>query len=263
VKLTARELRAKEDAILDGLEHSPGDRTFLNTLYRDGVPTPAAYLAQPVRVLFVFREPNMRGRPCAHDMRDEVSDARFRPLGRTGTREERSPRSWWNNKVGLFAHAVAAALEGEPEPAAFARFKSVLAGGEWNHEVVNRFAYIQVKKIGGGGTSNAREICAYAERCATILRQQVELYRPHLVIGCGVGKDSPARLFATYVLPGGQRQKTSVSRAAWWRFPSASRPTALVQLYHPSWRGARSDLHRDVFNSVREVARNVGVCRQP
>ena len=79
MNLTPRELTARENAILDALEHSAADRTFLGKLYRDGVPTPASYLKQPVRVLFAFREPNMRGVPYALDMRDEV---RERPLVR-------------------------------------------------------------------------------------------------------------------------------------------------------------------------------------
>ena len=109
--LTPRQLGARENAILDALEHIPGDKTFLGKLYRDGVPTPQVYLAQRVRVLFVFREPNMRGVPYPLDMRDEVSDEFFRPLGRDGTRQERSPKSWWNGKAGMFAHSVAAASE--------------------------------------------------------------------------------------------------------------------------------------------------------
>ena len=50
--------------------------------------------------------------------------------------------------------AVAAALDGEPGTRAFKRF----ARGGWNHEVVNRYAYIQLKKVGGGGTANSEEI---------------------------------------------------------------------------------------------------------
>jgi hypothetical protein len=57
--MTPRELRARKDAILDRLEHAPGDPTFLNRLYRDGVRTPKSYLAQRVQVVFVFREPSM------------------------------------------------------------------------------------------------------------------------------------------------------------------------------------------------------------
>ena len=95
VGLTPRQLTAKENALFDRLEHAPHG-TFRGTLYRDGVPTPARYLAQPIRVLFVFREPNMRGIPYAHDMRDEVGDEHFRPL-RKRKRLDRSPRGWWNN----------------------------------------------------------------------------------------------------------------------------------------------------------------------
>ena len=110
MKPTPSELRARDDAIFYALEHAHDDRTSLGKLYRDGGPTPEAYLAPRIRVLFVFREPNMRGEAYAHDMRDEVSDVRFRPLGREGAREDRSAKGWWNRKAGMFAHAVAAAL---------------------------------------------------------------------------------------------------------------------------------------------------------
>jgi hypothetical protein len=48
-----------------------------------------------------------------------------------------------------------AALDGEPGTRAFKRF----ARGGWNHEVVNRYAYLQLKRVGGGGTANGDEIC--------------------------------------------------------------------------------------------------------
>lgn len=254
MKLTPSELRAREDAIFHALEHAQDDRTFLDRLYRDGVPTPEAYLAQRVRILLVFREPNMRGEAHAHDMRDEVSDVRFRPLAREGTREDRSAKSWWNWKAGMFAHAVVAALEEEAWTEAFARFGK----GGWNHEVVNRFAYIQVKKVGGGGTSNADEICAHAAKYATALKQQVDLYRPHLVLGCGVGRDSPARLLAAHVLVGGREAVTEKTGATWWQFSPAARPKAMVQLWHPARRGLKSKLYQDVWSSVREIVHQIG-----
>ena len=255
MSLTPKELRAREDAILDRLEHTPGDTAFLNRLYRDGVPTPEAYLAQPIRVLFVFREPNMSGRPYALDMRDEVRDEHFRPIGRDGVRKERSAKSWWNWKAGMFAHAVAAAIDDEPAGNAFNRFGQ----GGWNHAVVNRYAYIQIKKVGGGGTSRSDEVCVHAETYAATLKQQIELYRPHLVLGCGAGKNSPARLMARNVLLGGREKTTSKTGAMWWEFPANSHPLAMVQLWHPAKRGSRSELYDDVWNSVREVTKEVGL----
>jgi len=253
VKLTPKTLTAKENTLFDALARTPD---FRKALYRDGVPTPEVYLAQRIRVLFVFREPNLRGKPFAMDMRDEVHDERFRPIGRDGRRQKRSSKGWWNAKAGMFAHSVAAALDGEPPNRAFKRF---IQGG-WNHEVVNRYAYVQVKKIGGGGTSIAADICAHAAKYAGALKEQVKLYQPHLVLGCGVGKDSPAVLFASHVLPDGRERDTSKTHAKWWEFSPTACPRAMVQLWHPAWRGSRWTLYEDVWSSVREVANKVSLC---
>ena len=118
----------------------------------------------------------------------------------------------------MFAHAVAAALEQERWTAAFARFGT----GGWNHDLVNRFACIQIKKVGGGGTSKANELCTHAAKYAITLNQQMDLYRPHLVLGCGVGQDSPARLLATHVLVGGREAITRETGATWWQFSPAA-----------------------------------------
>lgn len=250
--LRPQTLTAKENSLFDALARK-GE--FRGRLYRDGVPSPEIYLAQRVRALFAFREPNMGGTPYALDMRDEVRDEQFRPLGCDGTRLDRSLKCWWNAKAGLFAHAAAAALEGEPAKKAFRRFSQ----GGWNHEVVNRFGYVQIKKIGGAGTSNPAELRAHAMKYADILQQQVQLYRPHLVLGCGVGGGSPAQLMAAHVLPDGQERRTEKSGATWWEFSAASRPRALVQLWHPARRGDRWTLYKDVWVSVREVAREAGL----
>jgi hypothetical protein len=95
--MTARELTALENAIFDDLVQR--DVTFVGKLYRDGVPSPALYLNQRVRVLFVFREPNMPVQRD-HDMRDEIRDVRFRPWI-DGEREDRRPTTWWNYKAGM------------------------------------------------------------------------------------------------------------------------------------------------------------------
>ncbi len=258
VSISAKELRIAEEAIFDCLEHDPADQTFLGRLYRDGVPTPETYLGQRVRILFVFREPNMRGDAHAHDMREEVRDLRFRPVGPDGAREERSPKGWWNGKAGMFAHAVAAALQGEGWDAAFRRFEQ----GGWNHDVVNRFGYIQIKKLGGGGTANPDEICAHAEKYSGALLKQLDLYRPHMVLGCGVGRDSPARLLATHVLPGGRASVTKRTGATWWQFSPGTFPQAMVQLWHPARRGERSELYEDVWSSVGEVLEGTGLRSQ-
>jgi hypothetical protein len=103
---------------------------------------------------------------------------------------------------------------------------------------VNRFAYVQIKKVGGGGTSKADEICTHAAKYATTLKRQLDLYRPHLVLGCGVGRDSPARLFGAHVLPGGRKTVTDrTSQGA----PPLEYPRGAPRLVASvSWRASRA-----------------------
>ena len=60
--VTASMLTNSENKIFDSMV-SQFSRTFRGKLYRDGVPVPHVYLSTPVRVLFVFREPNFKNKP--------------------------------------------------------------------------------------------------------------------------------------------------------------------------------------------------------
>jgi len=255
--MTARELTAREDALFNALENDRRDRTFAGKLCRDGVPSPAIYLRQRVRVIFAFREPNLNGATKRLDLRDEIRDPCFRPL-EEGVRQERRPSCWWNAKAGMFAHAVAAALDGKPVGPSYREFQKVVDDGDWHHRVVNRFGYIQIKKIGGGGRIVESEICDFARRYSHVLRKQIELYRPHLVIGGGIGKASPALLLSSLVLPGG-RQLEVPTGATWWRFSRASRPMGILQQWHPARRGSRRELYEDLWHSTRQMAKTLGI----
>ena len=243
--MTPATLTARQNAIFDMLE---ADRRLAGRLYRDGVPSPEVYLAQAFKVIFVFREPNLGGQHRRHDMRLEVRDPHFRPLI-SGERIERTSHCWWNAKAGMFAHAVAAAIDGEPSRSALRRFRP----GDWHHDVVNRFGYLQIKKTGGAGQSVAGEIRSHAAIWAHALRGQLDVYAPDLVIGCGTGGHGPAQLLAEHVLTGGTREETRRTTAVWWRFDVGRRPKAMLQAWHPSIRKERSEVYRDLYASVREV----------
>jgi hypothetical protein len=249
MRLSPEQLRRRENQIFVQLER---DHECRGRLYRDGVPSPDIYCRQPLRILFAFREPNMKNEPYALDMRKEVSDPALRPL-RNGRRIPHSPTCWWNAKAGLFAHAVAAVIDGESEGAAYERFDDLVKHGRWNHGVLNRFAYMQIKKIGGGGTSRTAEIERFAKKHFLVLRKQVDLYRPHVVIGCGTWGGSPARLLKTLVLRGGEEHKTKKTGAAYWHYGANEFPRVLIEQYHPSARKSPTDLYWDVWWSIREV----------
>lgn len=197
----------------------------------------------------------MNGAPTAADMRQEVSHRQFQPLI-DGRRDERLPSCFWNAKAGLFAHAVTSALEGLSPETACQDFERRLAAGEWFHEVVNRFCYIQIKKVGGVGSINAREVVRHAKQHADVLSEQVHLYRPSLIVGGGTGSASPAALLAA-ILGADDKRAAPSTGATWWQWRAPWGPVGVIQQWHPSRRGSRSELYVDIARSVSDVWRAV------
>jgi hypothetical protein len=61
----------------------------------------------------------------------------------------------------------------------------------------------------------------------------LELYRPHLIIGCGRAAASPARMMNRYVLPPPEERRTTDGHIVWWRYSnSAGHPFQLEERIH-------------------------------
>src|SRR5205823_4633752 len=148
---------------------------------------PDIYLAQRVRVVFVFREPNLRDDPYELDMRAQIRDPEFRAMHHGDYRKPATRRGWWNWKVGCLAHAVVGALAGRSPEQGFAQFDALIRRGHRAHEFLFPFGFMQIKKVGGSDESRGDEIAAHARTYSDVLRQQLALYEPHLVIACGLG----------------------------------------------------------------------------
>src|SRR4051812_29386271 len=162
--ISARDISLGERRLFAALARDP---KFKGKLYRDGVPRPDVYLKQHVRVVLVFREPNLAGRPYAVDMGAEVRDPCFRQ-SRDGKLGEPGRRlAWWNNKVGSYGHAVLSSFKGLPAQRAFADWKVLLANEYWRaHDCLLPFGFMQIKKVGGSGRSSHEEIEYYAREYA-------------------------------------------------------------------------------------------------
>ena len=259
--MTADELIERERELFDAMIGVPGDSTFKDALYRDGVPRPDIYLSQPVRVLFVFREANLSGNARVVDMRAEVCDEEYRQSrdGRLGT--PASDHSWWNERVAAYGHAVANALAGTP--ASFASVRALVTSSQRprpTHDWLFPFGFIQIKKVGGAGLSKSAEIRHHARMYARFLRSQIAIYEPHLIVGCGKGDASPAKLLSEYVLRGGERHDLSTVDLCWWQYAADQRPTAMVEVEHPSL-GSLADKYERVWSAVRELTTLVPVLK--
>src|SRR2546425_5258475 len=121
-------LTEREEEIFQSLLDSAPD-TFKGKLYRDGVPRPDIYLAQQVRAVFVFREPNLRDDPYELDMRAQIRDPEFRAMRHGEYRKPATRRGWWNWKVGCLAHAVVGALAGRSPEQGFTQFDALIRKG--------------------------------------------------------------------------------------------------------------------------------------
>ncbi len=231
---------------------------FADGLFRDGAPRPDVYEQQSYKVVFVFREPNLEGENFDLDMRAQVrNEDPNDPL-----RSAPSARGWWRGKVGAFAHAVQHSMSERDVEERFQDFCALRDSSprEAPVDYLFPFAFMQVKKRGGGGVQHAGEVYYYTRRYRHELAAQLGIYQPDLVVGCGRGQSAPADLIRDLVLPqhfGEERQTRSGFR--WWRASAAAgRPGALLEYNHPSARTSRLALYRELAEAVAEIRTTLG-----
>ncbi len=116
---------------------------------------------------------------------------------------------------------------------------------------------MQIKKVGGGSSSVSSQIEEHAKTYRQFLKKQIALYQPHLIIGCGLGGGSPARLLNKYVMPPFVGNERHTGGFAWWRFSDSARPVAMLEFNHPAARHSREQIYRDLASAVRQIAREV------
>lgn len=225
-------------------------KDFSDGLYRDGAPSPERYDAQEFKVVFVFRDPNLEGRNFDHDMRAEIRNARGNDMGRR--------RGWWRGKVGAFAHAVASPPGCDAEQR-FEQFCRVRDTGDLSAppEHLRACAFIQLKKRGGAGVQHAGEVYYFARRYKDVLAEQLAIYDPHLLVGCGRGASAPAELIHELVLPGHFGERRETSNGLTWRPAQslATKPMALLSYSHSSARTSRRQLYTELACASSEIRR--------
>jgi len=126
-------------------------------LVRDGVALPDVYAQEKTKVLFVLRDPN------------NSPGTDMRALLRKGPEHQ-----IWHT----LARWAAGTLSG------FAPYKDV-SRSERKVEALRRVAVINLKKESGGARTDLAILNAIAHRDQHVLREQVELLAPRLVIACG------------------------------------------------------------------------------
>jgi uracil-DNA glycosylase len=154
---------------------------------------------------------------------------------------------------------VLAAINATSETHSYEAFRERLDAGTRSHDVLFPFAFMQIKKTGGAATAKRTALEEHARSYGPWLNRQLALYDPDLIIGCGLGGGSPARLLRQYVLTHAAEERHAANRFTWWRFADTDRPRAMLEFYHPSARGSREKMYRKLVAATREIVASTGL----
>ena len=208
-------------------------------LFRDGVPVPSSYIKTKIKTVFVLREPNFQGCPRAYDFRIELPD---------------NPHHFWKRKVGLLCYALSSFSDTVDELWKKAQDSEIDA----TKELLSRFGYVQIRKMGGAGTADHKKLRQYAEEYGALLREQIAIYSPNLVVACGLGTAKTFSLLTEHVLK--EHRECQLGRTG-RRYAIVNdtelspSPIYMIETHHPSHRKSRYEVFRDLVSDFRHVAK--------
>jgi uracil-DNA glycosylase len=119
------------------------------------------------------------------------------------------------------------------------------ADGEFRREWLRRVAVVNLNKAGGGASSDLRRLREIAARDADLLREQLALLDPSVVICGGTGELAARLLFGGAPM----RRLESGTRLI---DPENGQP-AVFAVAHPQARRRGADLYASVVDAAREV----------
>jgi hypothetical protein len=132
-------------------------------LLEDGIVEPKSYFAASKKVLFLLKEPNDRGGGY-WDMRPWV-------------REGAKARTW--NNIARWTQVILS----YPVPVKWNALDTI--GEHDRRKILRNIAFMNVKKAPGGGVAVRKAILAASERNAALIREQISLTAPDIIIVCG------------------------------------------------------------------------------
>ena len=107
---------------------------------------------------------------------------------------------------------------------------------------------INLKKTPGKTTSNDSEIDKFAKDDREFIKNQVEIYRPDLIICGGTGD-----IFIKNILNLDTSSWTYVSDYLSYLIYN---DTIIVKTYHPAFRKSKKDLFENIVSPIRDILNN-------
>ncbi len=187
---------------------------------KDGVVSELDYLVSEIKVLYVLKEVNdwKKG-----DLRNFLKGgARWRT---------------WNN-ISRWQLGIQTYFE-----TGQSHFKDKISHID-RKKILRNIAVLNLKKASGGSVSDMSEIKRHAREDLDLLKEQIALYTPHIIICCGTGKIfSSLQIYNPKIAI--QTSSDGIKYAA---YPSC----LIIQHYHPQCRKKKKFL----FHSSMEIIKH-------
>jgi hypothetical protein len=187
--------------------------------FSDGVPFPDDYEKSAIRTVFVLREPNFKKseRGVSLDLREHLQKA--------------DESNWWVQRLSYLCAGITRCWNGTCDSAPSDSPSPV--------KDLRPFGFIQLKKSPGGGRSICEELRHVATRDKDLIREQLKIYEPQIIIACGLGGCSTFRLLRDTVFCADDRIRPIGTLPPWECLKVidpqiAPKPFYLLAAYHPS-----------------------------
>ena len=214
-------LNEREDALFDSWRKRLGQDS--EGFVADGAVCGDTFESANTRIVFLLKEVNDPG-GGNWDLREFLRDG-----GRGAT---------WNN-VTRWSRGILALPQ-------LLRWKDIEGIDETARiRTLRKIAAVNLKKMPGGAAVDVAELRDFVTKNREFLRLQLELYRPHLIVGCGC---EVTEVFFDKVYPEPMWRRSV--RGTWYCEIDG---VLYLDYYHPNARISGNLLHYGLIDSVRDL----------
>ena len=125
-------------------------------------------------------------------------------------------------------------------------------------------AFIELKKKPGGRQSVDGEIKKFVKRDRDLLKEQILLYSPDIVICCGRGEGKNAELLYDYVFDNPDKSKWSLepltdNKYNYFTVVIEGKKVPVISFVHPQMRGGHKAF-KEKYDDMKEIGQIFGIC---
>jgi uracil-DNA glycosylase len=207
--------------------------------YKDGIFDPEQYGNSTIKTVFILREANLPTGTNKYDLREVLQTCKT--------------LRWWVPKLSRWCHGLSNYHIDTRNT-----WKDTITDCFAHREALRPFGFIQLKKKPGKEQSNPIELREYAEKDKAFIRQQLAIYKPDVIIACGLGSANTFNLLLDTVFENASEEPKLFGDRQYVRLfgqPHMPDGIHIIETYHPSARKSREYMYNQLIGLFRHVAK--------